>query len=660
MKKTDSEGLRERVRELEEQLAEHQKKQEQRLEREEFYRFLTENASDLLFIQDMDLRITYVSPSVTPLFGYTVEEAARINIKDIMTPESLDRAMESFHREVPLAYEHGDFDIPLMDYEYIRKDGSTFWGELKVRFLFNAEGSPVSTLGILRNIEKRKKAEEALRESESKFRTLFDLSPQAIALTEPKTGRLVDVNIMFCQKTFYTKEEIIGRSTTEIGFYSPGDRDRFVSTLKTCGEVHGMEMDFRARNGTILNTLMFAKEIRVSDQVFILTVFYDITEKKRLEAQLRQSQKMEAIGSLAGGVAHDFNNLLMGILGNVTLMLMDTESHQSHFSILKDIEKQVMSGAELTRQLLGYARKGKYEVKVLDLNKLVRETSVTFNRTRKQIIVRPELAPDLLAIEADRSQIEQVLLNLYLNASDAMPVGGELTLHTFNLTYEDMTGRPYIPKKGMYVCLEVTDTGTGMDRETQQRIFEPFFTTKMMGKGTGLGLASVYGIIKGHGGYINVASEPGQGTTFSIYLPASDKHPDIHEEPDLQIETSSGTILMVDDEEIILNMGSKILERLGYRVLPANSGKKALEVYEAEKDGIDLIILDMIMPGMGGGETFDRIRAIDPHAKVLLSSGYSLDGEATDILKRGCNGFIQKPFKFKDLSLRIKVILERP
>ena len=660
MKKTISEGLRKRVRELEEQLADHQKDQEQLLEREEFYRFLTENVCDLLFIQDMDLRITYVSPSVTPLFGYTVEEAKRIYMKDIMTPESLERAMESFHRAVPLAFEHGDFDIPLMDYEYIRKDGSTFWGELKVKFLFNAEGHPVSTLGILRNIEKRKKAEEALRESESKFRTLFDLSPQAIALTEPTTGRLVDVNTVFCQKNLYSKEEIIGRSTTEIGFYSSEDRDRFVRTLKTCGEVHGMEMDFRTKNGDLINTFMFAKEIRVSDQTYILTVFYDITEKKRLEAQLRQSQKMEAIGSLAGGVAHDFNNLLMGILGNVTLMLMDTESHHPHFPLLNDIEKQVMSGAELTRQLLGYARKGKYEVKVLDLNKLVRETSATFKRTRKQIIVRSELAPDLFPIEADISQIEQVLLNLYLNASDAMPEGGELTLRTFNLSHERMTGHPHMPKKEKYVCLEVTDTGTGMDRETQQRIFDPFFTTKEMGKGTGLGLASVFGIVKGHGGYLDVASEPGRGTTFSIYLPATEKYTDIQADPDSQIETSNGTILIVDDEDIILNMGSKILERLGYRVLQANDGKKALEVYEAEKDGIDLIILDMIMPGMGGGDTFDRIRAIEPQAKVLLSSGYSLDGEANDILKRGCDGFIQKPFKFKDLSLRIRAILERP
>ncbi len=660
MKKTAFEKLGKRVRELEEQLAEHRKDQEQRQERDEFYRFMTENARDLLFIQDMDLRITYVSPSVTPLFGYTVEEAKRLYMKDFMTPESLERATESFHRAAPLAYERGDIDIPLMDYEYIRKDGSTFWGELKVRFFFTAEGRPVGSQGILRDITKRKKAEEALRESEFKFRTLFDLSPQAIALTEPKTGRLVAVNIMFCQKTLYTKEEIIGRTTTEIGFYSPEARNRFFRALKTRGEVQGMEMDFRAKNGALLNTLMFAKEIRVADQAFILTVFHDITEKKRLEDQLQQSLKMEALGCLAGGVAHDFNNLLMGIQGNVTLMSMETESNHSHFPILKDIEKQVLNGTKLTRQLLGYARKGKYEIKVLDLNELIRETSVTFNRTRKQIIVRSELAPDLLAIEADISQIEQVLLNLYLNASDAMSEGGELTIRSYNLIHEDMTGRPYMPKKGKYVCLEVTDTGTGMDRETQQRIFEPFFTTKEMGKGTGLGLASVFGIIKGHGGYIDVASEPGRGTTFSIYLPASEKHPDVQVEPDSQIETSSGTILMVDDEEIILNIGSKILEKFGYRVLKAASGKKALEVYEAEKGGIDLVVLDMIMPEMGGGETFDRIKAIEPHAKVLLLSGYSLDGEATEILKRGCDGFIQKPFKLKDLSLKIKEILERP
>ena len=296
----------------------------------------------------------------------------------------------------------------------------------------------------------------------------------------------------------------------------------------------------------------------------------------------------------------------------------------------------------------------------MDLNEMVRETSVTFNRTRKGIIVRSELAPDLSPIEADSPQIEQVLLNLYLNASDAMPGGGELTLRSYNLTHEDMMSHPYIPKKGTYVCLEVADTGTGMERETQQRIFDPFFTTKTMGKGTGLGLASVYGIIKGHGGYIDVASEPGQGATFSIYLPASEKHADIQAEPDSKIETSIKTILMVDDDEIILKMSSKILEKLGYRVLRASSGKKALEVYEAEKGGIDLVILDMVMPGMGGGDTFDRIRAIEPHAKVLFLSGYSLDDEASEILKRGCEGLIEKPFKVKELSRRIKEILERP
>ena len=275
----------------------------------------------------------------------------------------------------------------------------------------------------------------------------------------------------------------------------------------------------------------------------------------------------------------------------------------------------------------------------------------------KEIIFHRELSEDLFAIEAEQGQIEQVLLNLYINAADSMPSGGKIIIKTFNVTHEDMRSKLYDPKPGNYVRLTVTDTGIGMDKRTQERIFEPFFTTKKMGRGTGLGLASVYGIIKSHGGYIEIESEKEHGTTFTIFLPACSKEiPKTIKSSETIIE-GSGTILLVDDEEIVLEAGVKMLEVLGYRVLKAGSGIEAVAVYKDNKEAIDLVILDMIMPEVGGGETFDKLKKINPMVKVLLSSGYSLDGKAAEILKRGCKGFMQKPFNLQKLSGKVKEIL---
>ena len=383
----------------------------------------------------------------------------------------------------------------------------------------------------------------------------------------------------------------------------------------------------------------------------------DITERKRLEVQLRQATKMEAIGTLAGGIAHDFNNLLMGIQGNVSLMLMHMDSTHRYHDRLKNIEKQVQSGARLTSHLLGYARQGRYEVKSLDLNKFLEETSEAFGRTRKEITVYREFAKDLFAIEADQAQIEQVLLNLFVNAADAMPGGGDLILKTMNTTHHGMKGKLYDPKPGNYVLLTVTDTGIGMDRKTMERIFDPFFTTKEMGRGTGLGLASAYGIVKGHGGYIDVESEKGYGTTFSIHLPASDKRVRKAVKGAEHFVKGTGTVLLVDDEETVLEVGRELLKAMGYHVLTARDGKEAIEVYRKNQDNIDLVLLDMVMPNIGGGEAYDRLKEINTHIKVLLSSGYSIHGEASEILERGCNGFIQKPYKMEDLSIKIRDIL---
>lgn len=347
----------------------------------------------------------------------------------------------------------------------------------------------------------------------------------------------------------------------------------------------------------------------------------------------------------------------MGIQGNVSIMLLDSHVEHSHYQRLKRIEEQIENGADLTRKLLGYARKGRYRIKPLDLNQLIRETSQAFGRTRKKIIIHMDLSAELFPVEVDQGQVEQALLNMYVNASDAMPKGGNLRLSTRNATEKDMKSDVYNPKAGDYVMLAIADTGAGMDKETCERIFEPFFTTKDMARGAGLGLASVYGIVKSHDGYIDVESEIGGGTVLKIYLPRTSKQPQARCPVAERADRPVKTVLVADDEELVRTVAKDLLEAMGYRVLTANDGEETIDLFKKRGHEIDVILLDMMMPRMGGSETFDRLKGMDPDVRVLLSSGYSLEGEAAEIMKRGCSGFIQKPFKLAELSNRLDTVM---
>jgi two-component system cell cycle sensor histidine kinase/response regulator CckA len=398
--------------------------------------------------------------------------------------------------------------------------------------------------------------------------------------------------------------------------------------------------------------------IEGNEVVEVFCMDLDLTDRKRLESQLLQSQKMEAVGTLAGGIAHDFNNILMGIQGYASLMLSGADSSNPYYRKLKSIEALVISGANLTKQLLGFARSGRYEVKPTNLNDIIEKTAALFGRTKKEIFINRLFQTDIWTVEVDQGQIEQVLLNLYVNAWQAMPAGGNIYLETKNVIIKENEANRYSLPEGHYVNICITDTGTGMDEATRLRIFEPFFTTKEMGRGTGLGLASVYGIIKGHGGVINVYSERGHGTTFRIYLPVSDKELVKDNKPQSAIVKGHETILLVDDEDAVINVTRELIRLLGYKVIIAKRGFDAVKIFRKNHKKIDVVILDMIMPEMSGGETFDALKAVDPDVIVILSSGYSINGQASDIMKRGCRYFIQKPFSISDISAKIRAALE--
>ena len=503
----------------------------------------------------------------------------------------------------------------------------------------------------------RRRAEEELVGAKEDWENTFDAITDMVMLLDNQ-HRIIRVNSSAAKALNTTKENLVGKKCYEAVH---GRRRRIEQcplplTIKTL-KAQTKEITVPNLGGTFICSTapILGHPGKLRGYAHTLK---DITQSKRLEAQLHQAQKLEAIGTLAGGIAHDFNNVLMSIRGHASLALVYAEDGRPHSEHLKGIEDSVQRGAELTKQLLGFAKGGKYEVKPTDLNELIESSSEMFGRTKKEIRIHRKYQKGIWPVEVDRGQIEQVLLNLYVNAWQAMPGEGDLYLETNNVVFEENHAKPFGVRPGRYVNLSVTDTGVGMDEATQQRIFDPFFTTKEIGRGTGLGLASAYGIIKSHHGIISVYSEKDKGTTFHIHLPASEKKVTGNEkEPAEEMLTGTETVLLVDDEDIILDVGKNMLTEMGYKVLTASGGKEALQIYKKHKDEIDLVILDMIMPDMSGGRVYDKMKENKPKVKALLASGYSITGHATEILKRGCDGFIQKPFDMKQLSAKIRTIL---
>jgi len=395
----------------------------------------------------------------------------------------------------------------------------------------------------------------------------------------------------------------------------------------------------------------------------VYAVARDVTERVALEDQLRQAQKMDAIGTLAGGIAHDFNNILMGIQGYSSLVKSGFEQGSEEYKRLSNIDAYVFSGAEMAKQLLGFAQKTSQETSLVNLNYLLKMTAKLFGRTKKDIWIEQYLDKQLWGTVVDEGLIKQVLMNLFVNAWQAMPNGGKILIKSENIVMDKFKVDEFgLEKSGAYVKVTVTDTGIGMNDEIMTRIFDPFFTTKERGQGTGLGLATAYGIIKSHKGIFKVTSKPGKGSSFMFFLPASRAKitPGKVSEEKEMIFNGKGMVLLVDDEKGVIEVCSEMLEHLGYQVKAVSNGFDAIEVLKAKNQKIDLVILDMVMPRMNGEETFEKIRALDPGMRVLVSSGYSRETEIQKMMKKGCNGFISKPFDIVKLSEKLNTVFKTP
>ena len=604
-------------------------------------------------------RAVYINPAAEKISGYSRDESGSVDFFDLFATEKRDRVRERLEKQLK-----GVAVVPWKEIDIITKAGDKKWlSYTTTRIEF--DGKP-ALLASFFDISDRKQVEERLRESEERYRTLVENINVGILVAQDQ--KVVFANRAISIVLGYSNEEITSNSTP-FDYIHPDDREMVHERhlLRIKGEKAPKTYPYRVitRSGEVRWMEVTGVRIEWKGRPATLNFFIDITERvqatenqKKLEIRMARAEKVEAIGTLAGGIAHDFNNLMMGIQGCVSLMLADLDGAHPHHEYLTNIEKQIRSGTRLTSQLLGYARKGRYDIRPIDMNLMVEELAPTFGRTRKDITICYRLETGLHAVKADKGQIEQVLLNLFVNAADAMPAGGDLILKTRNVCQNDIATTLFEPKPGSYVELTVTDTGTGMDRDILGRIFEPFFTTKEMGRGTGLGLASVFGIVKGHGGYIDVASRKGQGTTFSVYLPAARaavSRPETSKKA--RIEKGEGVVLLVEDEEMVLQVNAKMLRRLGYTVIEAGEGCTAVDIFKKNSAEIDLVVLDMIMPGMGGGDVFKQIKKLNPVVKVLLTSGCDTNGEALRVLSEGCDGFIQKPYSLEELSFKIKDII---
>jgi PAS domain S-box-containing protein len=628
------------------------------VEREELFRLISENVADMIAVVDMGGRRLFNSLSYQKVLGYTLEELRASSAFEQIHPEDRERVK----RAAEEARRSGVGET--LVYRFQHKNGNWLLLESTSSVIRNAKGEPEKLVIVNRDVTERKRAEEALRRSEADFRSVVEHAPYGIYRASA-AGSLLQVNPALQKMLGYEQAgELLGQDPATRIFCQPEEYQRLSEYLASAEEMKHLEMDWKGRDGTPITVHCSAR--RIDDEngtpMYFEVFAEDVTEKRLLERQLRTAQKMEAIGRLSGGIAHDFNNLLGVIVGYSKLLRKALGRDNPLCEHAMEIEKAGDRAASLTKQLLAFSRQQILTPAVLNLNTLVSDMEKMLPRLLgEDVAVSLELEPILANIKADQSQIEQVILNLAVNARDAMPNGGRLRIHTANAELDGRFTRSHPgSRSGSYALLTVSDTGTGMDAATLTHIFEPFFTTKERGKGTGLGLATVYGIVKQSEGYIWVDSAPGKGTSFEIYLPRIEE-----QTPDQEGRTASGKtlrgserILLVEDAEPLRKLAQNFLEGGGYHVLSAGSGEDALQIASRQGGTLDLLLTDVVMPGMNGRVLAEQLLLKHPEIKVLYISGYT-DSFIADhgVLEPGTH-LLHKPFGEEDLLLKVREILD--
>jgi PAS domain S-box-containing protein len=618
------------------------------------------STTDLAFLKDEDLRYILVNRANRDFFGKPEHEIIGKTDFDLMPHDFAEGCRASDHA----ALRGGSMIVTEEESE-----GKFF--ETR-KFPVKLETGSIGIGGIVRDITQLKKAQEDLLQSESRFRLLLEDVSSVPVQGYDEQRRVIFWNSASERVYGYSRDEAFGKRLEEL-IIPPHMRDEVITGIRNWMErgerIPSGELGLNRKDGSIVpvySSHVMLENVHGEKEMYCVDL--DLTalkkaeeERSSLRDQLREAQKMEAIGTLAGGIAHDFNNILQVTLGYTDLLLAEKSPEGADYADLQKIHESAKSGAELVRSLLTFSRKVEPKLVLLDLNEHVSKLHKLLGRTLpKMIEIRLELATDLARTNADPVQVEQVLMNLAVNARDAMGESGTLTIRTENITLDEEYCELNVEAKpGDYVLLSVSDTGHGMDKATLLRIFEPFYTTKELGRGTGLGLATVYGIVKQHGGHLDCNSEVGKGATFKLFFPAT---PPI-EEPDIEqtgIMPAFGTeaVLLVDDEDFVRELGQRILTRSGYTVFSAFNGAEALEVYEREKDRISLIILDLIMPAMGGKDCLEKILNINPRIKVLVASGYAMDASIKECMVLGAKGFISKPFRIKEMLRQVRKTLD--
>lgn len=627
-------------------------------ESEERFRMLFELSPVGMTLVGTDFRFLHTNPAFREMVGYSESELLRMTFNDVTHPD--DRAAGA---SLTLRTLEGEIEGFQLEKRYIRRDGTTVWGVVNSTLVRDDGGAPLYFMSQIHDISNRRSAEEALRESEERLRAIIQNEPECVKLLD-REGRVLEMNPAGLEIIQAAFEEVSGQKA--VALVAEEDRPAFLEMIEGVfrGERRSLVFDMvgmKGRRRTLETVSVPLRGPRGEGAVTaLLGVTRDITERKLMEERLRQSEKMEAIGQLAGGVAHDFNNMLLAILGNAEIILNRT-ADPAIVPYAQAIVSSAQRSAGLTSQLLAFARRGRYQRVPVNVHAVIDDVIELLGHSLdKRITVEKHLQARRAVVMGDPSQLHNALLNLALNARDAMAGGGTLTFLT---AVEERESLPVAIKEEVaeapLLRIDVTDTGTGLSEEARSHLFEPFFTTKPPGKGTGLGLASVYGTAKGHGGTVTVESGEHSGTTFRLFLPLSADDAAAAKDPEPSVPARGARrILVVDDEPALRTFLESALKMLGYETVSAANGAEAVALFRAAWQSVDLVLLDVMMPVMGGYQTLSEMRAIHPAVKAIITSGYALDEEVQRILGLGAVGFVQKPFRVAEISMELARALE--